>query len=109
MEKRVKKARYFLAYIDTIEKRNQLKKVLAAASDEEIRSLLEVIGNLIEGNLTCRIRDLANLDTHKTLLFKLWEGPGSLRVKRNKLGRSITQIRLVLVAANHFIKELLHH
>ena len=108
MDTRIRPNRFYLSYIASIDTLKQLKKVVKASSDEEIRTILELIGNLCKGNFACRIADLTNLEEYRPDLNTLFDTRKSIGAKRDDLVKAkyIKILELVLHTSKHFIHEL---
>ena len=106
MDLRIVPNKYFLSYILSVRGKRQLRHIIKSASDEEIRTILELIGNLNEGNFAARISDLEKLKPLEGELDSLFNDRVSISLKRRKLVNKITLLTAVLKASKTFIKDI---
>ena len=108
MDRSVIPNRHFLSYLTSIDDPRQLRKVIKAAPDNEIKALLEVIGNLKKGNFSFRIKELEKLNDKEDYLDSIFEDLESIKEKRDSLAKHIETVEQILITATPFIRELQH-
>ena len=109
MEKVVRPNHYFLQYLSSIvNNRVKLIQLLRITSDNEIKAILELIGNFKQGNFSFRIKDGKKLKAYEGELDSLWDDKTEIKSKRRKLIRNIRCVQLLVKTATHFINSLTH-
>ena len=106
MDRRVYPNVLFLRYIVSLTSKIHLREVLVVSSPEEIKTLLEIIANILAGHFTARIADLENLEKYRGELENLWNIKSDINTKKAELYKDIRAVQLVLIAATPFIYEL---
>ena len=106
MDKRCKPNLHFLKFL-VLNNRNDMRlSMLQLASPEQLRCVLEVIANVLYGNIRIPPETLRKLKKHKQFLVKLWRGRDSLKRKRVTLKENYKIIRKVLDSAKPFFSSL---
>ena len=108
MEKRLLPNIRYLRYVVSIDSKAHLRGILAVSSPEEIRTILELVANILEGKFAARIKDLQNLQKYKGKLRNLWDIKTDVDTKKAELCKSVRAIQLVLIASESFIQGLTH-
>ena len=108
MDRAVDNHRFFLRYLTTITEAKQLKSILRSASNEEIKAVVELAGNLANGGIACRISTLTNLEKYKGKLRALWDDHKSIDQKREDLIKNFRLIFQLIEVAEPFIKDISH-
>ena len=106
MERRVYPNARFLRYIVSITSKIHLREVLVVSSPEEIKTLLEIIANILAGHFAARIADLEKLEKYRGELENLWNIKSDIHTKKAELYKDIRAVQLVLIASETFIHEL---
>ena len=96
----------FLQYITLQSSRNSLKRLIENCSTREIKTILELIGNFILGNIPFEIVYVQKLKKYKSIFEKLWEVKLNIEEKRGIMLKNLTLIFTFLKAVTPFIKEL---
>ena len=108
MDRAVDNHRFFLRYLTTITEAKQLKSILRSASNEEIKAVVELAGNLANGGIASRISTLTNLEKYKGKLRALWDDHKSIDQKREDLIKNFRLIFQLIEVAEPFIKDISH-
>ena len=106
MDKRVIPNLTFIRYIGDIQEKKHLKDIIGVSTSEEIRALLEIIVNCLEGRLAGKIIDFKRLEKYKGKLLNICNIQQDIDSKKNLLSINIRAVQLILTAAAYFIHSL---
>ena len=106
MDKRVRPNIAFIRYISQIPEKKHLKDILNVSDKEEIKSVLELILNILEGRIAAKISDLERLLKYKGKLLEICNFQEDISRKKHLLSLNIRPVQLVLIASEYFIHSL---
>ena len=107
MDKIVRPNKGFIQYLVTIRQRTQLRAILRAATVQEIKVLLEVIGNFVEGWIPFKKDNLDDLEAFQAYLDHTWERRRiSVTLKREIMLQNISAILVLLNAVKPYILSI---
>ena len=106
MEKRVVPNITFIRYISQIQEKKHLKDIINISTPEEIKSLIEIIINVLGGRFAAKIRDLERLQKYKGKLLDICDIQEDITSKKHLLNTSIRAVQRVLIASEYFIHSI---
>ena len=106
MEVRIRPNVSFIKFLITIKTKKQLEAVLSTATTDQIKAVLEIIGNLISGNIAFHSVYIHKLKRFKDLLDNLWNSRDALAVKKTILCENLNALFLVFDAVKPFIRRI---
>ena len=106
MEVRIRPNISFIKFLITIKTKKQLEAVLSTATTDQIKAVLEIIGNLISGNIAFHSEYIHKLKRFKDLLDNLWNRWDAPAVKKMILCENLNALFLVFDAVKPFIQRI---
>lgn len=89
--------------LDTDIKKIQKKVLIETTTTEQLKTILEIVGNVLYGNIPISDVSKRKLRKHKTLLQTLWHDRSTLSKKRKYVLRHYSAINNVVQSARTFI------
>ena len=103
MDHRCSKHLYFLKFLVFNAQEGQRQISLEFASKEQIKCVIEVIGNILVGNIKIEDEAKESLKPHKQNLILLWKSDLDLEEKRQILVNETELLNLCFLAAEPFL------
>lgn len=82
--------------IDPSTKRKQKKELIKTSTTEQLKTVLEVLGNVLYGNVQVDETAKYKLRKHKTFLKRLWHDRATLNQKRELVLHNFSVVNNVL-------------
>ena len=108
MSKRLKSNSELIRYLLTLQGKNvQLKKLILTLSDEEIKVIGEIAGNLLYGAIPITELSKKTLKPYKSTLLIITNPKTSSRKRRSLIASKPNLVSKVLQASKTFLRSLL--